>query len=316
MLSIVVPVFNEEESLEAFFMELKKALSSIKENAEIIFVDDGSVDKSLQILKSFAENDKRARVFSLRRNLGKSEALSLGFEKSIGSTIITLDADLQDKPSELKKFLEARKQNIDLVCGWRRNRRDKKKMLIISRLFNKIMNYLFGLSIHDYNCGYKAYSQDLAKSLKLYGGLHRFIPQLAVQKGFSVGEVEVVHEKRKYGKSKYGFGKVFKDLPDLFTMFFLAKYSKRPMHFFGFIGGGSALLGFLILFYLTILRFMGEQIGNRPLLFFGVLLFIAGLQIFFTGFLADLMTNILQNSKDKNNDSALKYSSDSQILNS
>jgi glycosyltransferase involved in cell wall biosynthesis len=309
MLSIVVPVFNEEESLLSFYSELTRELKKIDKEYEAIFVDDGSTDKSLEILKDFAKKDKTIRVFSFRRNLGKSDALSLGFEKSRGETVVTLDADLQDKPSEISKLLEKRDKGVDLVCGWRKNRKDKKKMLVISRLFNKIMNHLFGLSVHDYNCGLKAYSLPLAKSLKLYGGLHRFIPQISAQNGFSVDEVEVTHETRKYGKSKYGFSKVVKDLPDLFTMFFLAKYRTRPMHFFGFIGGGSAFIGFLILAYLTVLRFMGHQIGDRPLLFFGILLFIAGLQIFFTGFLADLMTNILQGSK-KSTDPLLKYSSE------
>lgn len=310
MLSIVVPVYNEEESLAAFFDELKKSLSSINEKSEIIFIDDGSVDNSLTILKSFAQKNKSVRVYSVRKNRGKAEALSLGFQKVKGSTIITMDADLQDKPSELKKFISKRNQGIDLVCGWRKDRKDKKKMLIISRIFNRIMNKLFGLGIHDYNCGYKAYSRTLAKSLNLYGGLHRFIPQLASQKGFSVDEIEVEHEKRKFGKSKYGFGKVIKDMPDLFTMFFLAKYQTKPMHFFGFIGGGLAFLGFVILSYLTILKILGEQIGNRPLLFLGILLFIAGLQIFFTGFIADLMTNTLQTSKENNSDLIIKYSSE------
>lgn len=313
MLSIVVPVYNEEEGLTAFFNELKKVLHLLKEETEVIFVDDGSTDKSLQILKTIASKNKNVRVFSFRRNLGKADALTLGFERSRGEYVVTLDADLQDDPAEIPEMLSVAKKGVDLVCGYRKNRRDKKKMLIISKLFNKIMNSLFGLSVHDYNCGFKVYKKELAKSLKLYGGLHRFIPQLAAQNGFSVGEMIVTHHPRKFGKSKYGFSKVFKDLPDLFTMFFLAKYKNRPMHFFGFIGGGSALIGFLILSYLTVLRFMGQQIGNRPLLFFGILLFIAGLQIFFTGFLADLLTNILRGSGNEDADIKLKYSTDNHL---
>lgn len=312
MLSIIVPVYNEEESLTAFYKELLSVLPSLDKDYEIIFVDDGSTDDSLKILKSFSQKNKRVRSFSFRKNMGKSEALSFGFEKAMGTTIATLDADLQDQPTEIVKLLEKNREGVDLVCGWRKDRRDKKKMLIISKLFNKIMNSIFGLTIHDYNCGLKVYTSALAKSLKLYGGLHRFIPLLAVQNGFTVDEVAIQHEVRKFGKSKYGFSKVFTDLPDLFTIHFLTKFSKRPMHFFGFIGGGSAGIGFLILSYLSILWFMGERIGNRPLLLLGFLLFIAGLQIFFTGFLADLMINLSHSPKDtdRNNNIPLKYSSD------
>ncbi|HUQ85189.1 MAG TPA: glycosyltransferase family 2 protein [Candidatus Limnocylindrales bacterium] len=313
MLSIVVPVFNEAESLNNFYQELIKTLSAIKETHEIIFVDDGSDDNSLDILKSLVSKNKKVRVFSFRRNLGKSEALTLGFTKSVGDIIVTLDADLQDKPSEIPKFIELNKKGIDLVCGWRKERRDKKKMLVISKLFNKITNLAFGLKIHDYNCGFKSYTSDLAKNLRLYGGLHRFIPLIANQKGFTIDEIPVQHDIRKAGKSKYGFSKVFKDIPDLFTMYFLAKFSKKPLHFFGFIGGAFAFIGFIVLSYLSYLRFNGESIGNRPLLLFGVLLFITGLQIFFTGFLADLIISISQNSKmEKENVNffPIKYSSE------
>jgi glycosyltransferase involved in cell wall biosynthesis len=312
MLSIIVPVYNEEESLTAFYKELLSVLPSLDKDYEVLFVDDGSTDDSLKILKSFSQKNKRVRSFSFRKNMGKSEALSFGFEKAMGTTIVTLDADLQDQPTEIVKLLEKNREGVDLVCGWRKDRRDKKKMLVISKLFNKIMNSIFGLTIHDYNCGLKVYTNALAKSLKLYGGLHRFIPLLAIQNGFTVDEVAIQHEIRKFGKSKYGFSKVFTDLPDLFTIHFLTKFSKRPMHFFGFIGGGSAGIGFLILSYLSVIWFMGERIGNRPLLLLGILLFIAGLQIFFTGFLADLMINLSHSPKDTdgNNNIPLKYSSD------
>ncbi len=314
MISIVVPVFNEEESLRNFYQELMRVIPALKESYEVIFIDDGSKDKSLDILKSLADKNKNVRVFSFRRNLGKAEALTLGFSEAKGDYIVTLDADLQDKPSEIPKFLELNKKGVDLVCGFRKDRKDKKKMLFISKLFNRITNVIFGLKIHDYNCGFKSYSSDLAKNLRLYGGLHRFIPLLASQKGFSIDEIVVQHDIRKQGKSKYGFSKVFKDIPDLFTMFFLAKFSKKPLHFFGFIGGIFAFIGFIVLVYLSYLRFSGESIGNRPLLLFGVLLFITGLQIFFTGFLADLIISISQNSKmetENANFFPIKYSSDS-----
>lgn len=315
MISIVVPVFNEEESLRAFHTEILKVAPSLDKDYEILFIDDGSSDRSLEILKSFAAKNNNIRVFSFRRNLGKSEALTLGFSKAKGDTIATLDADLQDKPSEIKKLLAVSKERVDLVCGWRKNRKDKKKMLVISKFFNRFMNLLFGLQIHDYNCGLKVYNAELAKSLRLYGGLHRFIPLLAVQNGFTVDEVVIEHDVRKYGKSKYGFSKVFKDLPDMFTMIFLAKFSKRPLHFFGFVGIIFALTGFVMLSYLTYIHYaFGERVGTRPLLFVGILFIISGFQAFFTGFLADLMINISHNPKlleENPSHFPLKYSSDS-----
>lgn len=307
MISIVVPVYNEEESLHAFLLELKKELALLKEKHEIIFVDDGSTDTSLQILKEFVKKDTTIRVFSLRKNQGKAVALTVGFQKSIGDTIVTLDADLQDKPSEIQKLLNKQEdEQIDIVSGWRKDRKDKQKMVIISRIFNYVMGNIFGVTLHDYNCGLKVYTKEAAKSLRLYGGQHRFIPLLAHQQGFSVDEVVVEHQKRLYGKSKYGFSKI-KDLPDIFTMLFLARYSKQPLHFFGPIGGGMFLIGFLILTYLSIVWLGGESIGSRPLLLFGVLLILGGLQIFFTGFIAELLTNAVQKETVH---FPLKYSTD------
>lgn len=305
MVSVVVPVYNEEESLKAFIAELFSVLEIIGKY-EILFIDDGSTDDSLAMLKTFAEKNKAIRIFSFRTNQGKAEALTMGFQKARGDYIITLDADLQDKPTEIPKFIEKSKEGIDLVCGWRKDRRDKSQMVIISRIFNKVIGRLFGLKLHDYNCGFKLYTKEAAESLRLYGGMHRFIPLLVHQQGFIVDEIVVSHQPRQYGKSKYGFSKI-KDLPDIFTMLFLARYSRRPLHFFGFIGGISMFLGFVILFYLSILRFLGESIGRRPLLLLGILLLLAGFQIFFTGFLAELITSLNQKTHVH---FSLKYSSD------
>ncbi len=306
-LSIVIPVFNEDESLRAFFAELKNELMHFREDYEVLFIDDGSTDATLSILKDFARNNKQIRVFSFRKNQGKAEALTLGFQKAKGDQIFTLDADLQDKPSEMQKFIEKSKDGAEVICGWRKHRRDKSKMKIISRVFNFTLNKLFDVNIHDYNCGFKLYTGEAAKSLRLYGGLHRFVPLLVQQEGFSVDEVVVDHQPRRYGKSKYGFSKLWKDLPDMFTMIFLAKYSKRPLHFFGLIGGVSILLGFLFFGYLSILWLMGESIGRRPLLLVSIFLMLGGLQIFFTGFLAELVINMHQKH---NMLFPLKYSSD------
>ncbi len=292
MLSIVVPVFNEEESLDAFFTELVSVVDTLGKY-EIVFIDDGSTDDSLTLLKQFADKNKSVRVFSFRTNQGKSEALTVGFQQAQGEMVITLDADLQDKPSEIPKFIEKSKEGIDLICGWRKDRRDKSQMVIISRVFNKVIGRLFGLKLHDYNCGFKLYTKAAAESLRLYGGMHRFIPLLVHQQGFIVDEMVVSHQPRKYGKSKYGFSKI-KDLPDIFTMLFLARYSKRPLHFFGSIGGACMIFGFIILSYLSILKFFGESIGGRPLLLLGILLLLVGFQIFFTGFLAELIISVNQ----------------------
>jgi len=307
MISAVVPVFNEEESLEAFYGELVRTLVKVKTSFEVIFIDDGSTDGSLKILKEIEEKDGDVKIYSFRKNNGKAEALTLGFQKAKGDYIVTLDADLQDKPKEISKLLKKAKEGAwDVVSGWRKDRKDSLKKIISSRFFNSIASIFWGLKLHDYNCGLKLYSREAAKSLNLYGGMHRFIPLLVHDQGFSVTEVAVEHDGRKYGKSKYGFSKIWRDLPDIFTMLFLSKYSKKPFHFFGVAGEIFILVGVIILGYLTCLHFQGIAIGQRPLLFFGMLLVISGFQLFFTGFLADLIINI---SSKRQKDFNLRYSS-------
>lgn len=306
-ISIVVPVFNEEESLKFFYKELTDTLSKLKTKYEIIFIDDGSTDSSLEILQQFVKQSNLIKVFSFRKNKGKSEALALGFLKAKGEYIVTLDADLQDKPSEVPSLLEKLEEGYDHVSGWRKDRKDTGLKIIFSRLFNTTVSVIFGLKLHDYNCGLKAYTNETVKSLKLYGGLHRFIPLLLYQEGFKITEIPVSHGERKYGKSKFGVSKIWKDLPDMFTMMFLIKYSKRPLHFFGLIGFIFFFIGFGILSYLTIMKiFYGQGLGDRPLLFLGILLVINGFQVLLTGFLADLFINI---SQSRTKEYSLKYSS-------
>lgn len=307
MLSFVIALFNEEESLEHLYAELDHSAKKTGEEYEVIFVDDGSTDRSLEILKELAKKDDRIRIFSFRKNQGKAEALTLGFQKAKGDFIITLDADLQDKPSELHKLIKKQKEGWDMICAWRKDRRDPVKKVISSKFFNFLAKIFWGLELHDYNCGLKLYTQEAAKSINLYGGLHRFIPLLVYQQGFTVTEIPVIHEKRKYGKSKFGFSKLWKDLPDIFTMLFLARYSKRPLHFFGTVGSVIFIIGLIFAIYLSILRFQGHAIGRRPLLFASILLMLAGLQIFFTGFLAELILNISNNNKIH---FPMKYSTD------
>ncbi len=258
------------------------------------------------LTKEFAKEKSLVHIYSFRKNQGKAEALTYGFQKTTGKNIVTLDADLQDQPHEIKKLLDKQREGLDVVCGWRKNRKDKSRMIVISKLFNTVVGKLFGLNLHDYNCGLKVYTHEAAKSLRLYGGMHRFIPLLLFQQGFSVDEIEVEHQPRKFGSSKYGFSKI-KDLPDIFTMLFLTRYSKRPLHFFGPVGGGLFGTGFVIFLYLSTIWFMGASIGRRPLLIFSVLLMLVGVQVFFTGFLAELITSM--NHKEQVH-FPLKYTTD------
>ena len=308
MLSIVVPVFNEEESLNAFYKELILQISKLKVDIEIIFVDDGSTDRSLNILKKFEEENKSVKIVSFRKHRGKAEALTLGFTKAIGKYVLTIDSDLQDRPDQIEKLIKKSKEGWDLISGWRKNRKDSMVKNMSSKFFNLISSFFWGLKVNDLNCGLKLYKAEAAKSLNLYGGTHRFIPLLLYQEGFSMTEVPVVHDKRKLGKSKYGFSKVFTEIPDMFTMLFLSRYSRRPLHFFALVGGILLLAGLLILGYLSLLHFQGYAIGRRPLLFLGMLLVISGFQVLFTGFLADLLIHVSENSTNPKFD--LKYSSD------
>lgn len=309
MISAVVPVLNEEESIQPFYFRLASSLRKIDNEYEIIFVDDGSTDNSLNVLKKLYSKDKKIRIFSFRTNHGKAEALTVGFQVAKGDYIVTLDADLQDRPEEIKKLLDKAKEGYDLVSGWRKNRKDSKLFINLpSKLFNLLSSVFWGLKLKDYNCGLKVYTSEAAKSLNLYGGRQRFIPLLLYQNGFSVTELEVVHDKRQFGKSKYGFTKSFKEFPDMFSMLFLSRYAKRPLHFFGMMGGLLTFIGMLTLLYLSVLHFQGQTIGNRPLLIFGILLVLAGFQVLFTGFIADLIIHISE--KDGGNvniKEALKY---------
>lgn len=307
MISVVIPVYNEEESLPFFYRELTSFLRSGKEDFEIIFVDDGSTDKSLNLLKNLSKKDKSIRIFSFLKNQGKSEALTLGFAKAKGDYIVTLDADLQEKPTEISKLFNEQKKGFDLVCGFRKKRHDPFLKVLSSRIFNFASSVFWGLKLHDYNCGLKLYTKNTAKSIKLYGGLHRFIPLMVYQNGFRVTEVPVEHNERQYGKSKYGLSKLWKDSPDIFSMLFLSKYAKRPLHFFGIIGFFLLFSGTAILLYLTFLKFEGQGIGNRPILFLGMLLVLTGFQVFFTGFLADLFINT---NRTNQTEPLLKYSSE------
>ncbi len=300
--SVIVPVFNEEESLSELIARIGSGFKSFGRTYEIIFVDDGSTDASLELCKKYARDHKNIHVLSFRKNLGKSPALTVGFEHAKGDFIVTMDADLQDDPNNIPKlFAKLEKDNLDLVSGWRKERRDSFTKKISSKLFNKvIIPVLFNVNFHDMNCGLKLYKKSLAKELRIYGGMHRFIPVLASEMGYKAAEEAIVHHARKYGYSKYKPTKILTDIPDIFTMFFLTKYTRRPLHFFFQLGAILLFLGFSILLYLTFIKlFLGETIGGRPLLIFGVLFVIGGAQTIFTGLLADLIVKV--NEKSINN---------------
>jgi glycosyltransferase involved in cell wall biosynthesis len=307
--SIVIPVVNEERVIDDLIPAIESGMRPLTDDYEIVFVDDGSSDGTLGKLKEHSRTNCRVRVYSFRRNLGKSQALSCGFQKAAGRCIVTMDADLQDDPHEIPTLYEhLTRHHVSMVNGWRKDRRDSALKVGASKIFNSlVVRVLFGATFKDMNSGLKLYQADVARELRLYGGMHRFIPLIVTELGFTVGEVPVRHHERKYGSSKYPATKVLTEIPDLLTLFFLIKYTKRPLHFFGRVGSAVAGLGFVFLAYLTWLWLQGIPIGTRPLLSFGILLVLAGGQIVFTGLLADLIVNV---SHGKQQEFPLKYSSE------
>jgi glycosyltransferase involved in cell wall biosynthesis len=307
--SVVIPVYNEADSLRELMAAIEQAMGPLGESYEVVFVDDGSTDGSFERLKSLAETDGRVRVFSFRRNLGKSPALLCGIHHAVGRYTLTMDADLQDDPSNLPRMYEQLSaEQADIVNGWRKERRDNVLKLVSSRIFNRLMiRLLFGASFKDMNSGLKLYRSEVAKELPLYGGMHRFIPLIATEMGYRVAECPVKHNERRYGASKYPSAKILTEMPDLLTVFFLIKYTTRPLHFFARVGSALIAVGVACLAYLTFLWTQSIPIGTRPLLTFGVLLVVIGGQTVFTGLLADLIVNM---SQDKRQKFPLKYSSD------
>lgn len=296
-LSIVVPVYNEVENVEPLYGEIAAAAGPLECRAEVIFVDDGSTDGTTERLRGLhAEHEGdggplRLKVVRLRRNFGKSSALAAGFEVARGSVVITMDGDLQDDPKELPRFLEKLDEGFDLVCGWKRKRRDPWTKVIPSRLFNAVVSLLTGIRIHDFNCGFKAYRRELVSELSLYGGLHRFVPVLAHAKGFRAGEIEVEHRPRTHGRSKYGAARFGAGFLDLLTVLLLTGYASRPLHFFGGTGLLSSLGGLGISIYLFVVWLQPgtAPIGSRPLLILAVLLMILGIQLVSLGLIGEMI---------------------------
>lgn len=285
-LSLVVPVYNEEESVVPLYNELRASLEATGKSYEIIFVDDGSTDSTLEKLKSLAN----IWILSFARNHGKSKALEMGFAETKGSVVFTLDGDLQDDPKEIPKFLAEIAAGSDLVVGWKQKRLDPLEKRFFSKIANTAARLMAGSIVHDMNCGFKAFKGDLARELRLFGDMHRYIPAVVSNMGLKVSEVPVNHRERKFGKSKYGFSRLFAGFFDLITLLFMRKFLDRPMHFFGLWGMILSGVGVLFLAYLSYLRiFLHAQIGNRPLLFLSILLVVVGFQSLSLGLIGELI---------------------------
>jgi glycosyltransferase involved in cell wall biosynthesis len=290
-LSIIIPVFNEEPNLIKLYSAIKTVLdnNSIKDY-ELIFVDDGSTDNTIEVLKSLKKKDLRIKLIVFQRNFGKSAALDAAFSLAEKEIIITMDGDLQDDPVEIPRFIAKIEEGFDLISGWKRQRKDPLSKTIPSKFFNWLAAILTKVKIHDFNCGFKAYKKNVVKNIEIYGELHRYIPALVNTKGFKIAEIEVKHHKREFGKSKFGTGRLFKGLFDLITVYFLTKFARRPLHFFGTFGAISFFFGTGIGIYLTIIKLNGATIGNRPILSLAVLLMVIGIQFISLGLIGELVS--------------------------
>lgn len=297
LLSFIIPVLNEEESLSQLYSEILENIGS--HSYEIIFIDDGSTDGSFEIMRGLAEKDESVKVIRFRRNFGKSAALQKGFDIAEGEIIFTLDADLQDNPTEIPNFIKKIEEGWDLVSGWKKHRHDPLHKRLPSKLFNAVTASTFKLKLNDYNCGFKAYRKELVKELYLYGEMHRYIPVLAHSLGYKVSEIPVLHRAREFGKSKYGAERYLRGFFDLLTVKLLTQYSRSPLYLFGRVGLYSTILGFIISLYLAILKiFMGVPLSNRPLLFLGILLILGGLQFISMGLISELIVNRMSQRGD------------------
>jgi len=299
-LTLVIPVYNEEENILPLHEKLAEVLDAYGKSYEIVFVDDGSRDETYLLIRQLSRKYKNLRGIRLRKNFGKAEAISAGFQYARGEIILTCDGDLQDDPEEIPRFLEKIEAGYDLVSGWKQKRKDPLMRRAASLLFNKITGWISGISLHDFNCGFKAYRREVAQSLQLYGELHRYVPVLAHAQGFRICELRVKHHPRKFGKSKYGAERYIRGFFDLLTVILITKYFRRPLHFFGSIGLSMAAAGLAINLYLTIIKLSGEAISNRPLLLLGVLLVVTGAQIFSIGLLGELIIHITARYKKRN----------------
>lgn len=300
-ISIVIPLYNEEESLPELYRWLKEVIGKQQWTHELLFVDDGSTDGSWKIVEELSAKDPNVRGISFRRNYGKSAALNEGFNAAQGDVVVTMDADLQDSPDELPELFDmVTKGGFDLVSGWKKKRHDPISKTVPSKLYNKVTGMMTGTNLHDMNCGLKAYKHDVIKSVEIYGEMHRYIPVMAKQAGFKkIGEKVVEHRARKYGVTKFGLERFIFGFLDLLSILFVTKFGKRPMHLFGSLGSLTFFFGFLILLWLSVekLVFGIGGIATRPIFFLGLITIMVGTQMFLTGFLAELVS---RSSADRN----------------
>jgi len=302
VLSVVIPVFNEEASLGELHRELTETLTASGQPYEIIVVDDGSRDNSFATLKAIQTRDPRLRVIRFRRNFGQTAAFSAGFAHARGRYIVTSDGDLQNDPRDIPAMVRMLEDgDFDIVCGWRKSRQDAfLSRRVPSMVANRLISWATGVALHDYGCSLKVFRAEVVKPLKLYGEMHRFLPAIASEQGVRIAEMVVHHRARKHGTSKYGIGRTVRVILDLLTVKFMLSYSTRPLQIFGLLGFGMGAIGAVITGYLAFVRLTGQQaIGNRPMLFFGGLLLITGVQLVTLGLLAEVQARTYHESQDK-----------------
>jgi dolichol-phosphate mannosyltransferase len=291
VISVVVPVHDEERSVALLYDELRSALEPVEAPWEAIFVDDGSTDGTFAALTRLHSATENVRVVRLRRNFGKAAALVAGFDQARGEIVVTIDGDLQDDPAEIPRLLAKLDEGFDLVSGWKAHRRDRLTRRLTSRLFNAVTSRVSGVRLHDMNSGLKAYRAEVVHGLRLYGELHRFIPVLAHYRGYRIAELPVNHRPREHGRSRYGIERYLRGFLDLLTVSFIGRYRHRPLHLFGGLGLILTTIGIAILVYLTVEKALGHAIGGRPLLTLGVLLVVVGMQFFSLGLISEMITS-------------------------
>ncbi len=300
-LSLVVPIYNEEENIPLLYDEIKEVLDKTSFSYELICVDDGSSDRSVAVLEQLSEKDDRVVVIELRRNFGQTAAMSAGFDHARGDIIITLDGDLQNDPHDIPAMVEKLNDGYDVVTGWRHDRKDPfLSRKLPSMLANKLISWITGVGLHDYGCTLKAFRHEVTENIRLYGEMHRFIPAIASGMGISFTEVKVNHRARRFGTSKYGISRTIRVILDLLTVKFMLSYATRPLHVFGTVGVASSFIGTVIIFVLLIQRqFFAVPMGDRPLLMLAVLMIFMGIQFITSGLLAELIVRTYHESQHK-----------------
>jgi glycosyltransferase involved in cell wall biosynthesis len=301
LVSIIVPLYNEEANVPVLYQELNMVADRMRDNVEFVMVDDGSRDSTAQAVQQVADGDSRVRLVRFRRNFGQTAAMAAGFDYAQGDIVVVLDGDLQNDPAEIPRMIAKLDEGYDLVAGWRKYRKDPfVSRKLPSMMANRLISRITGVHLHDYGCTLKVMSADVAKNIKLYGEMHRFIPALAAEMGVRIAEMPVNHRPRIHGTSKYGISRTFRVILDLLTVKFFLGFSTRPLHMFGFVGMGTGGLGGVILAWLAVEKLMmGLPIGNRPLLMLGVMLVLIGLQFVCFGLLAEILVRTYHESQNK-----------------